>query len=139
MIWGYHHFRKHPDLFKLCGFFLWQWFFFIFIPPQKKDMYHPKDHWTLKTGYFEDPHPESYRFFHPSIGGSKILRALATNGLKKVFPVGNLIKIRRRRTSDQNPPVGPTNRKIRGWRVELAINPTQDKNTSTCTLIALAS
>ena len=30
----------------------------------------PKDHWTLKTGYFEDPTPASYRFIHPSIGGS---------------------------------------------------------------------
>ena len=35
----------------------------------------PKDHWTLKTGYFEDPTPASYRFVHPSIGRSKILRA----------------------------------------------------------------
>ena len=31
----------------------------------------PKDHWTLKTGYFEDQNtPASYSFFHPSIGGS---------------------------------------------------------------------
>ena len=21
------------------------------------DFFHPKDHWTLKTGYFEDPNP----------------------------------------------------------------------------------
>ena len=35
---------------------------------------HPKDHWTLKTGYFED-RTLLYRFIHPSIGGSKILRA----------------------------------------------------------------
>ena len=38
------------------------------------DTLSPKDHWTLKTGYLEDPNPTSYRFFHPSIGGSKILR-----------------------------------------------------------------
>ena len=31
---------------------------------------YPKDHWTLKTGYFEDPTLLS----NPSIGGSKILR-----------------------------------------------------------------
>ena len=47
----------------LSGFSLWQPF-----------LNFPKDHWTLKTGYFEDPTPASFRFFHPSIGGSKILR-----------------------------------------------------------------
>ena len=32
----------------------------------------PKDHWTLPTGYFEDQNTlASYRFVHPSIGGSK--------------------------------------------------------------------
>ena len=40
----------------------------------KKKTFHPKDHWTLKTGYFEDL-PLLHRFVHPSIGGSKILRA----------------------------------------------------------------
>ena len=35
------------------------------------DLFHPKDHWTLKIGYFEDQKtPASYRFVHPSIGGS---------------------------------------------------------------------
>ena len=34
--------------------------------PNFKKVFHPKDHWTLKTGYFEDPTPASYRFkpFH---------------------------------------------------------------------------
>ena len=40
------------------------------------ERYVPKDHWTLETGYFEDPTPASYRFFHPSIGGSKISRGI---------------------------------------------------------------
>jgi len=37
---------------------------------------YPKDHWTLKTGHFEDlKTPASYRLVHPSIGGSlRILR-----------------------------------------------------------------
>ena len=35
---------------------------------------YPKDHWTLKTGHFEDPNPAKNRFRAPSIGGSKILR-----------------------------------------------------------------
>jgi len=44
------------------------------LPTTQKKTFHPKDHWTLKTGYFEDL-PLLYRFVHPSIGGSKILRA----------------------------------------------------------------
>ena len=36
-------------------------------------IYNPKDHWTLKTGYFEDPTP-AIQVQNPSIGGSKILR-----------------------------------------------------------------
>ena len=43
---------------------------------QKHLPYHYKNHWTLKTGKFEDPSPASYRFRAPSIGGSKILRVL---------------------------------------------------------------
>ena len=35
---------------------------------------YPKDHWTLKTSYFEDPTPACYTGSNPSIGGSKILR-----------------------------------------------------------------
>ena len=31
---------------------------------------YPKDHWTLKTGHFEDPNPAKNRFRAPSIGGS---------------------------------------------------------------------
>ena len=41
----------------------------------RKNIYpYPKDHWTLKTGKFEEPTPASYRFRAPSIGGSKIYR-----------------------------------------------------------------
>ena len=38
---------------------------------------YPKDHWTLKTGVILRTLPLLYRFFHPSIGGSKIQRVQA--------------------------------------------------------------
>ena len=38
----------------------------------------PKDHWTLKTGYFGGPYP-CYTGSNPSIGGSKILRVPAVH------------------------------------------------------------
>ena len=44
--------------------------FFDRLSRHKQKTLDPKDHWTLKTGYFEHPTPASYRFIHPSIGGS---------------------------------------------------------------------
>ena len=35
---------------------------------------YPKDHWTLKSGYFEDQNTPAIQVQNPSIGGSKVLR-----------------------------------------------------------------
>ena len=46
------------------------WMFFFVESSRSMFSLFPKDHWTLKTGHFEDPTPASSRFVHPSIGGS---------------------------------------------------------------------
>ena len=51
------------------------WYIYIYIP---------KDHWTLKTGYFGGPYPR-YTGSNPSIGGSKILRDILI--LYQLFPL----------------------------------------------------
>ena len=85
----------------------------------KSFLQYPKDHWTLKTAYFEDPNPASYGFRAPSIGESKILRVQQFDDILLLNKLGLWISsIFPRRVGDWKQPTV-------GWMVQKSQTPKQ--------------